>query len=98
MTERGLRGDRVRAIVDRSNGKVASAKHPRKWEKLFDFRAAFLEPPRLGEPLPPIRITLPDGTVVSSEQSDLDSILSRVLGCDVTHLKQPPQRPRAWST
>jgi hypothetical protein len=25
--------------------KVASAKNPRKWEKLFDFHSVFLEPP-----------------------------------------------------
>jgi hypothetical protein len=79
LTEHGLRGDRVYALVDSSNGKVASAKNPRKWPQLFDFRAAFVETPRVGEPLPPVRITLPDGTEVSSEQSDINDVLSRAL-------------------
>src|SRR5205809_1950033 len=70
VTDRGLLGDRAYALVDRSDGKVASAKNPRKWSQLFDFRAAFVDPPRPGAKLPPVRITLPEGTVVSSEQSD----------------------------
>jgi uncharacterized protein YcbX len=84
ITERGLLGDRAYALVDRSDGKVASAKNPRKWPQLFDFRAGFIDPPRPGAKLPPIRITLPDGTVVTSEQSDLHQILSRALNREVT--------------
>ena len=45
ITERGLLGDRAYALVDRADGKVASAKNPRKWSPLFDFRAAFVDPP-----------------------------------------------------
>src|SRR6266699_4084704 len=70
VTERGLVGDRAYALVDRSDGKVASAKNPRKWPRLFDFRAAFVAPPRAEADLPPVRITLPDGTTLSSQQSD----------------------------
>ena len=39
MTARGLVGDRAYALVDVSTGKVASAKNPRKWAKLFQLRA-----------------------------------------------------------
>src|SRR5436305_6674008 len=84
VTERGLLGDRAYALVDRSDGKVASAKNPRKWPQLFDFRAAFVEPPRPGAPLPPVRITLPDGTMHSSTQTDLNQVLSRALKREVT--------------
>ena len=45
ITERGLIGDRAYALIDQETGKVASAKNPRKWGKLFDFRAAFIEDP-----------------------------------------------------
>ena len=45
VTERGLVGDRAYALIDKETGKVASAKNPRKWEKLFDFHSVFLEPP-----------------------------------------------------
>ena len=84
VTGRGLLGDRAYALVDGSDGKVASAKNPRKWSQLFDFRAAFVEPPRLGAMVPPVRITLPDGAVVTSEQSDLNQKLSRALNREVT--------------
>jgi uncharacterized protein YcbX len=43
VTQRGLIGDRVYAIIDEQTGKVASAKNPGKWGKLFDFRAAFTD-------------------------------------------------------
>jgi uncharacterized protein YcbX len=84
VTERGLLGDRAYALVDSSDGKVVSAKNPRKWSQLFDFRAAFVDPPRPGAKVPPVRITLPEGTVVSSEQSDVNQILSRALDREVT--------------
>src|ERR671911_2379450 len=84
ITERGLLGDRAYALVDSSDGKVASAKNPRKWSQLFDFRAAFVDPPRPGAKVPPVRITLPDGAVVTSEQDNLNQILSRALNREVT--------------
>jgi uncharacterized protein len=83
-TERGLLGDRAYALVDSTDGKVASAKNPRKWPHLFDFRAAFVDPPRSGAKVPPVRITLPEGRVVSSAQSDVNQILSRALKREVT--------------
>ena len=84
VTERGLLGDRAYALVDSSDGKVASAKNPRKWPQLFDFRAAFVDAPRAGAKVPSVRITLPDGASVTSEQADLNQILSSVLSREVT--------------
>jgi uncharacterized protein YcbX len=93
VTERGLLGDRAYALLDSSTGKVVSAKNPRKWPNLFDFRAAFVEPPRKGEKLPPVRITLPNGTILSSEQRDLNQVLTNALGREVTLTKAAPQTP-----
>jgi uncharacterized protein YcbX len=84
VTARGLLGDRAYALVDAADAKVASAKNPRKWPRLFDFRAAYVDLPRAGAPVPPVRITLPDGTEVTSEQADLDQVLARALNRDVT--------------
>ena len=66
ISERGIVGDRAYALMDRATGHIASAKHPRKWGKLLQCRAAFTEPPRPGVPLPRVRITLPDGSQISS--------------------------------
>jgi uncharacterized protein YcbX len=84
VTKVGLLGDRAYALVDSSDGKVASAKNPRKWPQLFDFRAALADAPGIGAKVPPVRITLPDGTVANSEQPDLNQILSKVLEREVT--------------
>ena len=83
VTERGLVGDRQFAVVDATSGKVAGAKNPRKWGNFFDFRAAYVEPPKQGAALPPVRLTLPDGTVLTSEQPDLPQVLSQALGREV---------------
>jgi uncharacterized protein len=105
VTQRGLFGDRAYALVDSSNEKVASAKNPRKWAKLFDFRTALAEPARSGEKIPPVHVELPDGNVVTSEQSDTNQVLSDVLGREVTlETRQPAQRevvettlPNPWT-
>lgn len=92
VTERGLLGDRAHALVDRETGKVVSAKEPRKWAKLFEFRSAYVEPPG-GNGLPPVRVTLPDGTIATSEQSDLEQIVSGVLGREVVFARTAPDAP-----
>jgi len=84
VNEVGLLCDRAYAIVDSSDGKVASAKNPRKWPDLFHFRAEFVDSPQPGSTAPPVRITLPDGTLVTSDQVDISQILSRVLSRTVT--------------
>src|SRR6266516_4920191 len=84
VTERGLLGDRAYALVDGSDSKAATAKNPRQWPHLFDFRATFVEPTRSAAKVPPVRIVLPDGTAVTSDQGDLDRILSKALDREVT--------------
>jgi uncharacterized protein YcbX len=84
VTKGGLLGDRAYALIDISDGKVASAKNPRKWPQLFDFRAALADAPATGVKLPPVRITLPDGTILHSDQPGLHQVLSNVLQREVT--------------
>jgi uncharacterized protein YcbX len=84
ITERGVLGDRAYALVDTSDGKAATAKNPRKWPRLFDFRANFIEPLRAAAKVPPVRIALPDGITVTSDQDDLDQILSKAVNREVT--------------
>jgi uncharacterized protein YcbX len=94
VTERGLVGDRSYALVDQETGKVASAKNPRKWGKLFDFRAAFIDTPQVVESIPRVRITFPDGTHIYSDQSDdIDNALSFVLGREVRLMRANLEKP-----
>jgi uncharacterized protein YcbX len=92
ITKGGLPGDRTYALVDSSDGKVASAKNPRKWPQLFAFRAALIDVPTTGLKPPPVRIELPDGAIVSSEQPDVHQILSKVLQREVTLCALPNRR------
>ena len=52
VTDRGLVGDRGNSPLDGSTGKVAGAKNRRKWGNFFDFRAAYVAPPKRGSELP----------------------------------------------
>lgn len=93
VTERGLLGDRVHALFDSATGKVVSAKNPKKWARMFEFHAAFLEPPRLKEPMPPVRIEGPDATNLRSDRDDVGGELSKVLGREVRFVTSAPERP-----
>ncbi len=90
ITTGGLLGDRTYALVDVETGKVISAKNPKKWPNFFTYRAAFTAPLSQNG-LQPIWITLPDGTVLRSDQSDVNAKLSAALGHKVELQTQSPQ-------
>src|SRR5262245_57002790 len=90
FTERGLLGDRGYALVDVETGKVVSAKNPRRWPNLFEFRAAYVESPRAGAALPLVRITLPGGETLTSDQPAVEARLSAALGRPVRLARSAP--------
>lgn len=83
IDDTGVVGDHLFALVDTATGKLGSAKNPRKWGHLLKFKARYIEEPLPGEDVPPISITFPDGTVVRSDDPDVDSTLSEAVGVDV---------------
>jgi len=92
VTERGLVGDRTYAVVDKQTGKVASAKNPRKWGKLFDFRSMFIDSPHDdANNIPPVRITFPNGSNILSDHKEdkggINSHLSEVFNREVRLMK-----------
>src|SRR6202163_1781985 len=93
LTDRGLLGDRTIALVDTETGKVVSAKNPRKWPTMFDCRAVFTTPPVLGSPLPPVRVTFPDGNGATSDDAGFAELLSAALGRPVTLATAAPSEP-----
>ena len=84
VTDRGLLGDRALALVDTETAKVVSAKNPRKWPRMFEFRALFITPPERASPLPPVRVILPDGVTVTSTDSRFAELVTTALGRPVT--------------
>ena len=87
LTPRGFVGDRAYALVDAEDGKVASAKNPRKWAKLFECRAEFLEGSGA------VRITLPDGTAISTDDPAAAERLSGLLGRTASLETSAPSAP-----
>lgn len=83
VTGLGLVGDRAYALIDTSEGKVVSAKNPRKWSRLLEFHAGYTQEPRPGKRLPEVRVTIPDEAEVSSDDRDVHRVLSRALGREV---------------
>jgi len=92
ITQTGILGDRVFACIDNDTGKVASAKNPKKWPDIFAYRAAYCEAPQIGS-LPPVWITLPDGTVVRSDAANLNELLSAALSRSVSLQNVAPEQP-----
>ncbi|WP_046179300.1 MOSC domain-containing protein [Domibacillus tundrae] len=80
LTEKGLLGDRAFGVIDLSSGKLANAKNPLKWPDMFQYRAAFTEPPELTKPIPPVRITFPDGQTMLSTDEEQDEKLTESFG------------------
>lgn len=92
VTMNGILGDRAFALVDITSGKVASAKNPRKWPDLFAYSATFVSQPGNGA-VPNVKITLPDGAAVMTDQSDAAEIISKRLGRPVTIAAAVPPQP-----
>ncbi|HET8721849.1 MAG TPA: MOSC N-terminal beta barrel domain-containing protein [Nitrospira sp.] len=79
VTQHGLLGDRVYALIDVADGKAASAKNPAKWPTLLACKAVFAQPPKKGAAPPPIRMLLHDGSVTDSTGRDCHQVLSKAL-------------------
>ncbi|MGY2130112.1 MOSC domain-containing protein [Blastococcus sp. SYSU DS0617] len=94
LTGRGLLGDRAYALVDRADGTVASAKHPRKWGALLGLSARFAGEPVPGAAAPPVLITMPDGTELSSDAAGTDAALSDLVGRPVRLTSEVPAGSR----
>lgn len=90
---KGLLGDRTYALWDTQTNRIASAKNPKKWASLLNCHAAFVQPLQEGEPIPPVSITLPNGTTINTEQADLDTHLSNWVGREVQVLVSAPEAP-----
>ncbi len=89
VTEKGLAGDRAYALVD-DDGRISTAKIPRKWGALYASRARYIEEPN-GNGLPPAEITFPDGERLMTSAPDIDARLSSLLGRDVKLITEKPE-------
>ncbi|MDP1769808.1 MAG: MOSC domain-containing protein [Nitrospirota bacterium] len=88
VTERGVQGDRVLALIDIETGHVVSAKNSRRWPSMFAFQAHLVP----GSPMR-VDVTLSDGQVISESTGNMDAILSERLGRKVRLTSNPPAHP-----
>jgi uncharacterized protein YcbX len=86
VTFTGLAGDRRLAVISRTTGKIASAKLPRLWRDLLTLSAAADYPAGDGA----VRITLPEGKTIWSNDAEVDAVLSDLLDEPVTLTATPP--------
>ncbi|MED5812691.1 MOSC N-terminal beta barrel domain-containing protein [Mycolicibacterium sp. 050232] len=78
----GPEGDRQFALIDESSGRVASAKQARLWRGLLSC-GAVTEDRR-------VRIHLPDGSVTTTDEEDVDHLLSQLVGRPVHLIDSRP--------
>jgi uncharacterized protein YcbX len=91
LGERGFAGDRAYALVD-DDGKVVSAKNPRKWARIYECRA------KLGDG-DEVTITLPDGDTLSASDPEAVEALGRLFGRNTLLQKSattPPVIEELW--
>ncbi|MCJ7709409.1 MAG: MOSC domain-containing protein, partial [Chloroflexi bacterium] len=93
LTDRGLVGDRSYGLIDLATGKAVSAKSVNDFPGLMGFKATFVEEPRDGCEPPPVRIELPDGTLVTSDSGNADGALSAWFKREVTLGRAAPVKP-----
>ena len=91
LQDGAILGDRAYALIEADSGKVVSAKSARLFPDLLNCQAVFVEPPQTGGELPPVRITLPNGTFVVSDSDEVDAVLSSYFRRDVTLARAAPE-------
>jgi MOSC domain-containing protein len=82
VSKNGIVGDRAWGLRDRTDGKIATAKNPRKWPNLFAYRAAY-DRSSTETDAGALRIGFPDGTIVNGLAARISEMLSSALGRDV---------------
>lgn len=80
---RGLSGDRAYALVDTSTNKAGSAKNVKRFGELLKWRAEFLDGV--------VRMTMPDGRVLLSDEPDADAVLASIFGATVSLVSHAPK-------
>lgn len=90
FAQQGILGDRAYALMNTETGKVISAKSVRQFPNLLCCQAQFLAEPQPGQAIPPVKITLDDGTTLQSDDPAIDQKLSNYFGQALTLAQTAP--------
>lgn len=80
LVDGGVLGDRALAFEAVPTGERLTAK---KYGALLDCRVRYLSAPSDADPVPPIEVTMPDGSVLHGESQQLTARVSELLGVEV---------------
>ena len=83
VSEHGLLGDRAYALQEVATGRIVSAKNPKRFGKLLEFKATFFDPPAWGQTPSVVMFSFPDGSLVRSDDPDVEAVLSEEVGTPV---------------
>jgi uncharacterized protein YcbX len=88
VTVGGVAGDRAYALVEQASNRAAPA---RTWAgRLLQYRVQFLTEPAPDPPVPAVRITCPNGALLTSSESDLEARLSADFGRALSFMAVAP--------
>ncbi len=90
ITPRGLLGDRAFALCDLDTHKIVSAKNPKRWPGLFNYRATYITPPEIEAGAPAVRVALPDGRFAVTSHGDFSEKMTSALGRAVALVATAP--------
>ncbi len=90
VAARGVLGDRAYALVDTDTGKVVSAKSAKLFPGILNCGAQFAYPPQGDSDIPPVHISLADGTLLRSDSADIDRALSAYFKRNVALRRSAP--------
>lgn len=91
VTARGIVGDRAYALIDTDTGRVVSAKSVKLYPSILSCGAKFVEPPQNGHDIPPVIISLPDGSALRSDSPSIDRALSAHFKRNVSLRRSAPE-------
>ncbi|MDJ0789664.1 MAG: MOSC domain-containing protein [Myxococcota bacterium] len=97
LSASGIHADRVLALRNRETGKIVSAKHAKLSERVLSFEARYATEPRLGEPLPPIRVRIGDREVGTDDLAAFSEVCSAALDHPV-ELVAPGSDPEVYES
>ncbi len=91
ISKKGLVGDRSFALVEKSTGRIISAKNPRKWKEVFNFSTKTLVSNENNDLLPKVSIEFADGETVLTDDENVNEILSNKIGHSVSLVSEVPK-------
>jgi uncharacterized protein len=81
LTEKGIVGDRIHALVDDETGKVISVKRPKRWARMFELTAMTEDDT--------VRVSFPDGAALAIDDPALPTRLSEFFRRSVSVASTP---------